>query len=192
MQSKDKEPKRAAILAASARMFDGRRFDAVKLDEISAAAGVGKGTLYLYFKNKEDLFAQMAIEGIDEMTERINKVTAMDLPFKERLFLFGYEFADFLARRHGVTQAMNQAQSACVEKTFHTHHNRMIEAIHELFRKGMAEGVLRNDMEEAELRCALVGPVILKVRRKANVGEAIELEPLLDFFWKGAAAVQKK
>ena len=84
-----KESKRAAILQAAAKMFEGRRFDEVKLDEIAAAAGVGKGTLYLYFNNKDDLFAQMAVDGLDGMAARIRAIAAMKSPYKERLFLFG-------------------------------------------------------------------------------------------------------
>ncbi|MFA7368058.1 MAG: helix-turn-helix domain-containing protein, partial [Kiritimatiellales bacterium] len=180
--------KRSAILQAAARLFEGRRFDEVKLDEIAASVGIGKGTLYLYFKNKEDLFAQIAIDGIDEMTARILAIAAMNSPYKERLFLFAHEFTAFLTKRHGVTRMMNQVQSDPVGKTFRTHHNRMIEAIHELLQKGMDEGALRNDFKVAELRCVLVGPILLKVRRAARVGEIIELNALLIFFWAGAAA----
>ena len=55
-REKKKEDKRATILKAASDVFKGRRFDEVTLDEIAVRAGVGKGTLYLYFKNKEDLF----------------------------------------------------------------------------------------------------------------------------------------
>ncbi len=187
-----KESKQGAILKAAVELFEGRRFDEVKLDEIAAAAGVGKGTLYLYFKNKEDLFAQLAVDGIDGMTERIHEIAAMESAYKERLFLFGREFADFLAKRHGVMGVMNQVQSVPVDKVFRNHHDRMIEAIHELLQKGMDEGALRNDFQVSELRCALVGPILLKIRRAARVGEAIALKALLEFFWAGAAAKRKK
>jgi AcrR family transcriptional regulator len=186
-----KEPKRAAILQAAEKMFDSRRFDEVTLDEIAAAAGVGKGTLYLYFKNKEDLFIQMAVDGLDEMAERVRAITALKAPYRERLFLFGCEFADFLTQRHGVMRMMALVQSSPVDKIFRKHLGKVIEAIHALLQKGMDEGVLRNDFTAAELRCALVGPIMLKVRRKAHADETIELNALLEFFWAGAA-VQKK
>jgi AcrR family transcriptional regulator len=186
-----KESKQTAILTAAAKLFEGRRFDEVKLDEVAVAAGVGKGTLYLYFKNKEDLFAQMAVDGLDEMTARIRAIAATELSYKERLFLFGREFAAFLARRHGVMRVMNQVQSDPVDKIFRKHHGRMIEAIHDLLQKGIDEGALRNDFKISELRCALVGPILLKVRRAARVGEVIELDALLEFFWSGASARQK-
>lgn len=186
-----KEPKRAAILKAACEVFRNRRFDEVKLDEIAAAAGVGKGTLYLYFESKEDLFAQMAVDGLDEITERIRVITAMPGAYKDRLFLFGREFADFVRRRYGVMQVMNQVQPEPVNKVFRKYHGRMIDSIHGLLQAGIEEGVLRNDFKLPELRCVLVGPVLLSVRRAARVGEVIDLEALLNFFWAGAA-VQKQ
>jgi AcrR family transcriptional regulator len=181
-----KEPKREAILESAAKLFDGRRFDEVKLDDIAAAAGVGKGTLYLYFKNKEDLFAQMAVAGIDEMAQRIGFIAAMNTSFKARLFLFGREFAGFLAGRRGVMRVMNQVQSSPVDKVFRDHLGRMIDAIHELLQTGIDEGALRADFQASELRCALVGPILLKIRREAHTAEKIELNSLLELFWNAA------
>ena len=182
-----KESKRAAILQAAAKMFEGRRFDEVKLDEIAAAAGVGKGTLYLYFNNKDDLFAQMAVDGLDGMAARIRAIAAMKSPYKERLFLFGREFTEFLTKRHGVMRVMNQAQSAPVDQAFMKHLGLIIEAIHTLLQAGIDEGALRTDFQTSELRSALVGPILLKVRREAHVGETISLNALLELFWAGAA-----
>jgi AcrR family transcriptional regulator len=51
---KDERP--AEILNAALDVFAARGFAAAKLDEVAARAGVSKGTLYLYFESKEDLF----------------------------------------------------------------------------------------------------------------------------------------
>jgi AcrR family transcriptional regulator len=51
---KDARPEE--IIAAALDLFVERGFAATRLDEIAAHAGVSKGTLYLYFENKEDLF----------------------------------------------------------------------------------------------------------------------------------------
>lgn len=185
-QDESKESKRAAILQAAAKWFEGRRFDEVKLDDIAADAGVGKGTLYLYFKNKEDLFAQMAIDGVNEMAGRIREIAGMPIPYKERLFLFGSDFSTFLHRRQGVMRALNQAQSDPVDRIFRKHMDGLIAAIHEMLQKGIDEGALRRDIHPPELRCALVGPLLLKDRREAHVGEKIELNALLELFWSAA------
>lgn len=51
-----KEARPAEILTAALDVFAERGFAAAKLDEVAARAGVSKGTLYLYFASKEELF----------------------------------------------------------------------------------------------------------------------------------------
>src|SRR5690349_7821253 len=51
-----KELRRPEILAAALAVFAARGFTAARLDEVATRAGVTKGTLYLYFQNKEALF----------------------------------------------------------------------------------------------------------------------------------------
>ncbi|MFA5915908.1 MAG: helix-turn-helix domain-containing protein, partial [Burkholderiales bacterium] len=51
---KDARPEE--IIAAALELFVERGYAATRLDDVAARAGVSKGTLYLYFENKEDLF----------------------------------------------------------------------------------------------------------------------------------------
>lgn len=52
-----KTPEQAEkILAAAGRLFATHRFHEVRMEDLAAAAGVGKGTLYRYFKDKEELY----------------------------------------------------------------------------------------------------------------------------------------
>jgi AcrR family transcriptional regulator len=52
------------IIAAALDLFVERGFAATKLDEVAMRAGVSKGTLYLYFANKEELFKAVVREGL--------------------------------------------------------------------------------------------------------------------------------
>ncbi len=51
-----KDDRPGEILEAALDVFAARGFAATKLDDVAAKAGISKGTLYLYFENKEDLF----------------------------------------------------------------------------------------------------------------------------------------
>jgi AcrR family transcriptional regulator len=51
-----KEARPDEILAAALASFAERGFAATRLEDVAARAGISKGTLYLYFKSKEDLF----------------------------------------------------------------------------------------------------------------------------------------
>jgi AcrR family transcriptional regulator len=51
-----KEDRPTEILEAALEVFASRGYSAARLDDVAAGAGISKGTLYLYFKNKEELF----------------------------------------------------------------------------------------------------------------------------------------
>jgi AcrR family transcriptional regulator len=51
----DKEEKRAQIALAAVEVFGNKGFDRTRIEDVAKAAGVGKGTIYEYFKNKKEL-----------------------------------------------------------------------------------------------------------------------------------------
>src|ERR1700686_1050034 len=51
--------RREAILDAALDEFSARGFAAARLDDVAARAGVAKGTIYLYFADKESLFQEL-------------------------------------------------------------------------------------------------------------------------------------
>jgi AcrR family transcriptional regulator len=59
-----KEARPTELIAAALDLFVERGFKATRLDDVAARAGVTKGTLYLYFKNKEDLLAAVIRENV--------------------------------------------------------------------------------------------------------------------------------
>ena len=71
MQRPD-EKKRQLIAEAAARLFATRPFHKVKLDDVAAEAGVGKGTLYIYFKSKEELFFWLIHDAFAKVVEQLD------------------------------------------------------------------------------------------------------------------------
>lgn len=59
-----KESRPQELLAAALDLFVERGYAATRLDDVAARAGVSKGTLYLYFANKEELFKEMVRQSI--------------------------------------------------------------------------------------------------------------------------------
>jgi len=62
------------ILAAALRVFAARGYTATRLDDIAAAAGVTKGTIYYYFKNKDALLVRLAAAADREEFARLEAV----------------------------------------------------------------------------------------------------------------------
>ena len=77
--------RRQAIIEAALDEFIARGFAATRLDDIARRAGVAKGTIYLYFKNKSDLLLHcIALEKL-QFVGGIMDVLAGDLSSKEKL-----------------------------------------------------------------------------------------------------------
>jgi TetR/AcrR family fatty acid metabolism transcriptional regulator len=64
------------ILKAAARLFAGHRFHEARMEDIAAVAGVGKGTVYRYFKDKEELYLALLARAADEISRRLREALA--------------------------------------------------------------------------------------------------------------------
>ena len=73
--------RRQAILDAALSVFAERGFEAARLDDVAARAGVAKGTLYLYFRDKEALFEELVRGAVSPIIEAVSKAaSAPDVP----------------------------------------------------------------------------------------------------------------
>jgi AcrR family transcriptional regulator len=67
------ELRRTEILAAATKMFGSKGFDATLMDEIAREAGLAKGTLYLYFESKDEIYqavVRQALAEVDGLTQQ--------------------------------------------------------------------------------------------------------------------------
>ena len=79
--------KRERILRAATELFAERDFHRVLMDDVAQHAEVGKGTLYRYFKTKEDLFVAALSHAVDVTTERLRaRLEKLDDPVKQLRF----------------------------------------------------------------------------------------------------------
>jgi len=80
--------KRQAILDAARSVFSRLGYAKTSMDDVAEEAGIAKGTLYLYFKSKEDLYLGALARDVRELTERA--ITAMNAKagFRDKLTAF--------------------------------------------------------------------------------------------------------
>lgn len=106
MQRPD-EAKREAIVRVAAELFATRPFHEVRLEDVAEAAGVGKGTLYVYFKNKEDLYNSLVLEGFTQLIDRlVTHVQSATGTSWDRLALIVREFVSWAKRSPHFFQLM--------------------------------------------------------------------------------------
>lgn len=67
------EEKRQLIFTAAREVINERGFDAAKMDDIAARAGVGKGTLYNFFASKEDLFLALVLDHFERVRDMVDR-----------------------------------------------------------------------------------------------------------------------
>jgi AcrR family transcriptional regulator len=74
--------RRDAILAAALEEFAARGFAAARLDDVARSAGVAKGTIYLYFRDKESLFQELVRTMLSPLVGVIEAAPAADMPVR--------------------------------------------------------------------------------------------------------------
>jgi len=77
--------KRDAVILAAARAFSRKGFHNTSLDDVAAALGVTKPTVYYYVESKEQLLFECFQAGLEQIREGLRQVEASPLPARERL-----------------------------------------------------------------------------------------------------------
>lgn len=95
----DDSAKRRQIIEGARAVFLSQGFDAASMGEIARKAGVSKGTLYVYFKSKEDLFEAIAEEQGSQQAERVFKLDAADHDVAAVLTRLGNAFVQLMCSR---------------------------------------------------------------------------------------------
>jgi AcrR family transcriptional regulator len=74
------EARRSTILAAALEEFTARGYEGARLDDVAKRAGVAKGTIYLYFADKEALFQELVRSMVHPVLGTLEKLREVDIP----------------------------------------------------------------------------------------------------------------
>ena len=91
--------KRRQIIEGARAVFLSQGFDAASMNDIARKAGVSKGTLYVYFRNKEELFESITEQECGMQAERVFQLDANDRDVAAALKKLGIEFTSFMCNR---------------------------------------------------------------------------------------------
>ncbi len=95
--------KRQQILEGASKVFHANGFDGASMNDIARVAGVSKGTLYVYFENKERLFLELIAEEKRADLWPIMSLDPEDHDISAVLNRFGQEFLKLLTRPYYIT-----------------------------------------------------------------------------------------
>lgn len=152
--------KRDRILRAAVTIFSRKGFFNSKVSEIARAASVADGTIYLYFRNKDDLLISLFEEKMGEVVADVRRRTAAGGNALEKLKIFIGNHMDLLERESGLVEVLQVElrQSTKFLKDYTpVKFFEYLEIISEILEEGKREGVLRPDLNVAIARRAIFG-----------------------------------
>jgi AcrR family transcriptional regulator len=144
--------KKQRIMEAAVRLFRTRQFHEMTLDEVATAADVGKGTIYLYFSDKNDLFFQTAVAGFDEMCERLRASATEGACYRDRLTEACQTISDFFRERRPLFRMILSegervlGRGASLRQRWLEHRKQMTAIMTEIVAKGIESGDVRADV----------------------------------------------
>src|SRR5215470_6207402 len=100
------------MIDAAAQLFARRPYHEVRMDDIAAQAGVAKGTLYLHFKTKEDLYLALIVNGVQRLFEEVREKVGRPGTAEERLLVFVREGVGFFDRQPYVLDLIQRMEAS--------------------------------------------------------------------------------
>ena len=195
MARKRSDDKRRKILQAAVRVFARKGYFGAKVSEIAKKAGVADGTIYLYFRNKEDilvsLFDEVMMEHLSEARRELPRITGAPARLRriaERHLRLMGENRDlavvFQVELRQSTKFMERFTASWLQDYF--------QILSGVIEEGQKEGTLRSDLPRKVVTKAFFGALDEMVtswilgRRDYDLGQLAA--PVVDLFLRGAAA----
>ncbi len=175
------------ICDAALEVFAEKGFAAAKLDEIARRAGVSKGTLYLYFHDKEDLFRAVVRSAVAPNIEAITAVIAQaEAPFADLVRMFFVGFAEREARLPvGAVAKMVIGESRNFPELARVWHDEVASKAIGALAKFVERAQQRGEVRAGNPRLyafSLMGPMVLGALWRATLvpvgGEPLDLAAL--------------
>ncbi|MBE9608257.1 TetR/AcrR family transcriptional regulator [Chitinilyticum piscinae] len=147
-----KDARPSEITAAALRLFHERGFAATKLDDVAAAAGVTKGTLYLYFPSKEALFKAVVQESVIPNIDRLAQAAASSTePPLGKLALVLRLLAQGLNESDGCISKLMLAEAGNFPELAQFYVDEVVHRLHDVVRGILSEGIATQSFRNIDL-----------------------------------------
>jgi AcrR family transcriptional regulator len=178
--------RRRRILAAAARLFAERPFNAVQVDEVARLAGIGKATLYRYFSSKDELYLEVFGEALHGLERRFAEIAAAPEPPAAALERMIRTLVDVLGEQLASLRLLDGENAELAGRwrsVYRSRRQAIIDSLRAVLARGLAEGAFRNvdlDVTPALLigmvRGGLMGLAHLPHERIAEAAVALVLQ----------------
>ncbi len=176
-KQREKEQRRKEIMNAARVVFSAKGFNRATMEEIATEAELSPGTLYLYFKNKEELHTSLSIDILGYLTEKINKfVNRDDMNAEQKLValrdtfieIYDYDSRMLISLFHLQSGETLRNLSGNVLKKLTETSKNALTAITTIVQEGIDQGVFikKHPVALADILWATYSGVVLWVDSK--------------------------
>jgi len=177
---REKERRKTEILDAAERLFFSRSYEDVSMEDIAREVELNKATIYLYFDNKEALFATIVVRGIRIMEEKFRACMETKAPGIVRVALMGqayYRFAEenpeYLRLIHFYGSERFSHENPYTAETGKGY-GACRKILQDAIREGIDDGTIRADLDpflaSMYLMISFMGILSLENRWKLVIG----------------------
>lgn len=186
---KDARPQE--LLAAALDLFVERGYAATRLDDVASRAGVSKGTLYLYFTNKEELFKAVVRENIIPIVDEAEDIVEGHAGSSAELFreiIMGWWERMGNTKLSGITKLM-LAESNNFPEVAQFYHTEFISRANAMIVRMIERGIGRGEFRSVDVKHTMnvvCAPMLMLMMSKHSFGicniEPISAEDYLNSF----------
>ena len=154
-KEREREQRQNDIIDAARKLLIDRDFDEVSMDEIAGEVGLGKSTLYLYFKNKESLYFAIVLRGIRIWDKMIKEEVKKGNTGLEKFIAYGNANKKFLTEYPDYFRLLYSPTS--IKKQFDMdkmNSSEEFREVRELFKEIMSVGIdsIQKGIDDGEIR----------------------------------------
>ncbi len=165
-KAREKERRRNTIVDAAERVIFSHGFEQATMEEIAEEAELSKGTLYLYFKTKNELYMAIAERGSNLLNSKFGKVLGGKHSGLELIRLMGETYLDFVRNNPGYFNAfvyyesLSDSEELQQSEMAQTCEENMRQALSYMIRAlqvGMQDGTIDDSYDPRELAILIWG-----------------------------------
>ena len=149
-----KEERREAILDAAEKLIAENGMAGMTMDQVAKEADVAKGTLYLYFKNKNSLCAAVNARINKEANQVIKEKMSLNKTGLDKVKALGAATIEFCLKNTQEWKAITELYQMKVEEPedpnvqdFIYEVNAMVQMMAKAYRQGINDGTIREDLD---------------------------------------------
>jgi len=144
------QQQRLAAIKAAATVFAEKGFHGASTKDIAAQLGIKQGSLYYYFKSKEEALGEVCLFGIEDYVQHMEDIAANDQPFEAKLLaVFTSHLTSYRERNealivHNHERLYLPREKRTRLKELGSHYRQLLEGI---FEQAIADGALRASLD---------------------------------------------